>query len=104
MESYSPGIDGFIWTEFFISPQKDVLATCGCFWAHPYQIKIYDFRQPLNLPFKEIYSTNDEDDMDFIEWVDDYQFKCRNEESQVIVINIENEVNDFFILNDNRVH
>ncbi|QNM84655.1 hypothetical protein H9W90_10650 [Polaribacter pectinis] len=54
MESYSPNEDGFIATEFYLSPNGEKLAIIGCFWACPFIIKIYDFTNPLKLPFQEI--------------------------------------------------
>ena len=54
IESYSPNEDGFIWTDFHLSPDGKKLATIGCYWACPYVIKIFDFTNPLKLPLKEI--------------------------------------------------
>jgi hypothetical protein len=54
MESYTTGEDGFIWTDFHLSPDGNTLATIGCYWACPYVIKIYDFKDPLSLPLKEL--------------------------------------------------
>lgn len=41
---------GFIWTEFHPSPDKSKLAIIGCCWACPYQVLVYDFRDPMSLP------------------------------------------------------
>lgn len=54
MSSYSPGMDGFIWTDFHLSPDGKTLATIGCFWACPYVIKLFDFSNPFILPLEEI--------------------------------------------------
>jgi hypothetical protein len=54
MASYSPNDDGFIWTDFHLSPDGRTLATIGCFWACPFQIKLYDFNNPMALPLKEL--------------------------------------------------
>jgi hypothetical protein len=54
MNSFSPDEDGYIWTEFHLSPSGDYLATIGCIWACPYTVKIFDFLNPLDLPLKEI--------------------------------------------------
>jgi hypothetical protein len=54
MAGYSPDEDGFIWTDFHLSPHGNLLATIGCYWACPYVIKLFDFSTPLNLPLKEI--------------------------------------------------
>jgi hypothetical protein len=54
MASFSPDEDGYIWTEFHLSPNGNYLATIGCFWACPYVIKVFDFQNPLDLPLKEI--------------------------------------------------
>ncbi len=54
MSGYSPGEDGFIWTDFHLSPDGKTLATIGCYWACPYVIKLFDFTNPLNLPLTEL--------------------------------------------------
>ncbi len=52
--SFSDGTDGFICTLFKTSPNKDLIAIDGCYWACPQIIKIFDFSRPLELPYKEI--------------------------------------------------
>lgn len=54
MSSYSSGMDGFIWTHFFLSPDRKILATIGCYWACPNTIKLFDFSNPMHLPLTEI--------------------------------------------------
>lgn len=54
MEGYSPNEDGFIWTDFHLSPDGKTLATIGCYWACSYVIKLFDFSDTLNLPLREI--------------------------------------------------
>jgi hypothetical protein len=54
MSSYSPNKDGFIWTDFHLSPNGKILATIGCYWACPYVIKLFDFTNPSNLPLTEL--------------------------------------------------
>lgn len=51
---YSPNKEGFIWTDFHLSPDKKTLATIGCYWACPYVIKLFDFTDPMTLPLTEI--------------------------------------------------
>ena len=45
---------GFCWAKVFPSPDKLVLAVDGCYWACPYEIVFYDFRNPEKLPFDEL--------------------------------------------------
>jgi hypothetical protein len=54
MVGYSPNEDGFIWTDFQLSPDGKTLATIGCYWACPYVIKLFDFTDPMSLPLTEI--------------------------------------------------
>jgi dipeptidyl aminopeptidase/acylaminoacyl peptidase len=51
---YSPKEDGFIWTDFHLSPDGKTLATIGCHWACPYVIRLFDFTDPMTLPLTEI--------------------------------------------------
>lgn len=73
--SYSPNEDGFIWTEFHLSPDGNTLATIGCYWACAYVIKIFDFSNPLDLPLKETKEIeligNDEV---IVKWLDNETF------------------------------
>jgi len=71
MSSYSPDMDGFIWTEHFLSPDEKHLAVSGCIWGAPYWVNVYDFSSPHELPLplvKEI-GIDDEGDV-FGGWVD----------------------------------
>lgn len=45
---------GFCWESYKISPNKKYLAVNGCVWAGPYEIVIYDFSEPMNLPYKQL--------------------------------------------------
>lgn len=77
MSSYSPDEDGFIWTEFHISPDGKTLATIGCFWACPYVIKIYDFKYPLELPLKEIKEVELIGSEEIVGWLDNNSLKTK---------------------------
>lgn len=71
MEGYSPGEDGFIWTDYHLSPDGYKIAIIGCYWACPYVIKIYDFKTPLTLPLKELSEIELIDNSEEIEgWLD----------------------------------
>jgi hypothetical protein len=50
IEGYATRDGDFVWTEFHPSPDKAKLAVIGCYWACPYQVTVYDFRNPMNLP------------------------------------------------------
>ena len=71
MASYSPKTDGYIWTNFHLSPNGNLLATIGCIWGGPYFMKIFDFRYPMILPLPEVKEIdllgNDEE---IIRWID----------------------------------
>jgi len=72
MSSYSPDMDGFIWTEHFPSPDGKLLAVQGCVWGSPYYVNIYDFSSPLSLPLPLRQQAIDLDDNgdDFGGWID----------------------------------
>ncbi len=78
MKSYSPPEDGFIWSDFYFSPSGESLAVIGCFWACPYEVRVYDFSNPLVLPLPEIKTVSLEDsELHGIEWIDNYSFKTK---------------------------
>ncbi len=68
---FSPDDDGYIWTEFHLSPNTKYLAAIGCVWACPYTIKVFDFQHPLDLPLKEIKEIVLLDDEITANWIDD---------------------------------
>jgi hypothetical protein len=45
---------GFCWTAAYPSPDTLVLAVDGCYWACPYDVVLYDFRNPEDLPLREL--------------------------------------------------
>lgn len=54
MESFSPGEEGFMMTEFYLAPNGNKLAVVGCYWACPYIIKFFDFEKLMKLPLKQL--------------------------------------------------
>lgn len=86
MQSYSPGFDGFISTEYQLSPANDILATFGCFWAWPYRIKLFDFRTPMTLPWREIPSDAIfEDEEEFVCWEGRYAIRVKTSDGERVV-------------------
>ncbi|WP_295793831.1 hypothetical protein [Mucilaginibacter sp.] len=85
MAGYSPNEDGFIWTNFSLSPDGKTLATIGCYWACPYVIKLFDFSNPLILPLREIkeimLAANDEV---ILGWLDNETLKTKGIERESI--------------------
>ena len=77
MASYSPDNDGFIWAEFSLSPDGKTLATTGCVWACPFEMRIYDFQNPMNLPLREIKAIELIDGERFAGWVDNKNLRVK---------------------------
>lgn len=75
---YSPGEDGFIWTDHYASPDGKTLAVIGCFWACPFVIKLLDFTNPMTLPLPEIREIDllDNDEI-ILNWIDDTSFRTK---------------------------
>ncbi len=61
---------GFCWADAQISPDKDYLLVDGCYWAAPYQLNVYNFKNPMELPYKQI-EVCDEGEMANAKWNDD---------------------------------
>jgi hypothetical protein len=80
IESYSPGEDGFIGTDYYISPNAEILGVAGCYWACPYTIKFFKFDKPMQLPLIEFYEVELKDNLnDKISWVDNETVLFTNE-------------------------
>jgi hypothetical protein len=50
--SWVPILAGFCWVDMTPSPSRTLIAVDGCYWACPYEIKIYDFSNPMKPPFE----------------------------------------------------
>lgn len=57
----------------FPNPKGSLLAVEGCIWAWPYEVRFYDFSEPMKLPWPQIDRYLD--DSDFFEWVDENNAK-----------------------------
>lgn len=45
---------GFCWAAHYPSPQGALLFVDGCIWAAPYEIVLFDFAEPMRLPYREL--------------------------------------------------
>ena len=78
MKSFSMKESGFIVLSYSLSPDGNKLATTGCYWACPLQIKVYDFSHPDILPFPEYFNAESKSqDEVFVEWVDNFTLKTK---------------------------
>jgi hypothetical protein len=65
--------EGFIWVNIAMSPGGEKLAVYGCYWAWPYGVMVYDFRNPMTLPLPELAwvdAPSGEDYAHFEGWAD----------------------------------
>ena len=51
-----PHGEDYYWAVYSISPNLLFLAVDGCYWACPYEVRIFDFSDPLALPHKVIWN------------------------------------------------
>lgn len=84
--SYSFADDKFIWCEYYPSIDSKRLAVIGCCKACPYEIRIYNTSQPLNMPYPEIYRQDNFQDK--IEWIGTKILKITNSDDTVKLIEI----------------
>lgn len=61
---------GFCHAVFHPSPTGTMLAVDGCYWAAPYEVRIYDFSAPMTLPWP-LLSPDFDSDPDFVRWTSD---------------------------------
>lgn len=72
---FSSPDDPFIWAQFYPSPDRTTLAVIGCYWACPYQVTVYDFNDPLDLPLPKLVEfVLPENNAQFKEWVSEEAF------------------------------
>jgi hypothetical protein len=46
---------GFCWAAHYPSLDRRFVAVDGCYWACPNELVIYDFTQPMELPYRELH-------------------------------------------------
>lgn len=46
---------GFCWATHYPTADRQQLVVDGCYWACPYELVVYDFRQPMELPYTELH-------------------------------------------------
>lgn len=68
---------GFCWTAVDASPDCLILAVDGCYWACPYEVVFYDFRNPEQLPLPELGRIGSLDDCEG--WLDNETFVLTRE-------------------------
>jgi hypothetical protein len=86
---FSSPDDPFIWTEFHPSPARTKLAVIGCYWACPYQVTVYDFRNPLELPLPKLAEfVLPDNGARFGEWVTEAAFRVRSNDGAVRLFEI----------------
>jgi hypothetical protein len=68
---------GFCWAAVYPSPDGLVLAVDGCYWACPYELVIFDFRNPEIMPYPELARFEALDDCDG--WKDNDTFVLKRE-------------------------
>lgn len=57
---------GFCWASIHPSPDCQVIAINGCYWAAPYEVALYDFRNPMKFPLPELERWDEAEEFD--EW------------------------------------
>lgn len=71
---------GFCWATINPSPDGKHLAVEGCYWACPYETRIYDFTDPLH----EVLLLKEHDDPsrydEFVQWIDNRTYQVGKKE------------------------
>jgi hypothetical protein len=89
LSSYSPGSNGFIATDYYLSPDKNVLAVQGCIWGGPYYLKIFRFDDPLDLPLQAIAEVDiPKGCNENIKWLDNETLKFQTKENEETLVKI----------------
>ena len=86
---FSSPDDPFIWAEFYPSPNRTKLAVVGCYWACPYQVTVYDFRDPLKLPLPKLAEfVLPDNNAQFAKWGTEAAIRVRSQDGTVHVFDI----------------
>ena len=66
--SYYDAEDDFIWTDYHLSPSGSRLAVGGCYWACPWDMRVYDFSSPLSVPLPILAHFQGASHLEFCHW------------------------------------
>lgn len=69
---------GFCWASIHPSPTGRLLCVHGCFWGAPYELKFYDFSEPMLPPWPELDTGGVSEE--FFGWLDDKRAKVAGTE------------------------
>jgi hypothetical protein len=86
--SYSFEDDEFIWCEYSPSPDGKYLAVIGCYWACPYEIRVFDTSVPTSYPYEELYRQDTFQEK--IEWLDNDAFKIIGNNDEYKIVSMRN--------------
>jgi hypothetical protein len=70
---------GLCWAGIYPSPNKKVLAVDACYWGGPYDLYLFDFSSPMDLPYPELKRISNLDYNESYEWIDDQTIRCIQE-------------------------
>jgi hypothetical protein len=59
---------GFCWSAHYPSPSGQYLAVEGCHWGAPYEVRIFDFSEPMKAPWPLLYIPPTTGEADFGSW------------------------------------
>ena len=62
---------GFCMTNYYPNSSKTILAIEGCYWAAPWQVKFYDFTDPMKWDQKTPFKDPPTEYSDFFGWIDE---------------------------------
>lgn len=86
VEGFSSPDDQFIWVEIHPSPDRMRLAVVGCYWACPFEVAVYDFRDPLRLPLPVVARFELPDSgRAFGGWLTDRSFRLTGREGDRVI-------------------
>ncbi|WP_143758998.1 hypothetical protein [Paenibacillus odorifer] len=61
---------GFCWGEIIYFQQKKLIVIDGCYWACPYELVFYDFSNPMNMPYNELFRVEVDSITNWDNWKD----------------------------------
>lgn len=55
---------GFCWTDYKYDPTNKLLLVAGCYWACPYEFRVYDFSDPMGNGWPHLKLLRDEEELE----------------------------------------
>jgi hypothetical protein len=76
----------WIWANIQVSPDRKHIAVSGCHWAFPYEVRVFEFTNPMSQPGEPVFLPKDFSNM--CRWLEDGSLEYGEEGDYCLLLNM----------------